>query len=96
MQKMNLYNESKLMQMVAKKKADAKDGSLVIDGQKYVFTFNQYQDYYEITLNGEIEHRLKERNLSKAKAWFKNYMENWECLLLTTLSTRQTTAKNTL
>lgn len=73
---MNLYNESKLMQMVAKKKAGAKDGSMKVGNELYVFTFNQEQDYYEITLNGEIEHRLKERNLNKAKAWFNNYMEN--------------------
>ena len=73
---MNIYNESKLMQMIAKQKAGAKDGSLVINGEKYLFTFNQDQDYYEISLNGEIEHRLKERSLNKAKSWLKNYMEN--------------------
>ncbi len=73
---MTVYNESKLMQMVANKKAAAKDGLLMLDGQKYLFTFNQEQDYYEITLNGEVEQRLKERNLNKAKAWFNNYMEN--------------------
>lgn len=73
---MNLYNESKLMIMVAKSKAGAKDGSLKIGKDVYVFTFNQDRDYYEITLNGEVETNVKERNLSKAKAWFKNYMEN--------------------
>jgi hypothetical protein len=73
---MSIYNESKLMQMVTKQKASAKDGSLKLDGQTYIFTFNQAQDYYEISLNGEIEQRLKERNLNKAKAWFKSYMEN--------------------
>lgn len=73
---MNLYNESKLMNMVAKSKASAKDGSLRIGKDVYVFTFNQELDYYEISLNGEVETNVKERNLSKAKAWFKNYMEN--------------------
>ena len=73
---MNIYNQPKLMLMVAKQKASAKDGSLKIGDQVYVFTFNQDQDYYEISLNGETEQRLKERNLNKAKAWFKNYMEN--------------------
>lgn len=73
---MNLYNESKLMNIVAKQKAGAKDGSLKLGKDVYVFTFNQTHDYYEISLNGEVETNVKERNLSKAKAWFKNYMEN--------------------
>ena len=73
---MNLYNESKLMNMVAKDKASAKDGSMKIGNDTYVFVFNQDRDYYEIRMNGEVETNVKERNLSKAKAWFKNYMEN--------------------
>lgn len=73
---MNLYNESKLMNMVAKSKAGAKDGSLKLGNNTYVFVFNQDRDYYEISLNGEVETNVKERSLSKAKAWFKNYMEN--------------------
>lgn len=73
---MNLYNESKLMNMVAKQKAGAKDGTLKLDGKVYVFTFNQAQDYYEVSLDGETELRLNERSLSKAKSFFKNWMVN--------------------
>lgn len=73
---MNIYNESKLMNMVAKQKAAAKDGSLKLDGKMYKFTFNQVQDYYEVSLDGEIELRVKERSLNKAKSYFKNWMEN--------------------
>lgn len=73
---MNLYNESKLMNMVSKQKAGAKDGTLKLDGKVYVFTFNQAQDYYEVSLDGETELRLNERSLSKAKAYFKNWMVN--------------------
>jgi len=73
---MNLYNESKLFSIVDKQKASAKDGSLKLDGKVYVFTFNQVADRYDITLDGEVETNVKERNLNKAKAWFKNYMEN--------------------
>lgn len=73
---MNIYNESKLMNAIAKQKASAKDGSLKLGKEVYVFTFNQERDFYEISLNGEVETNVKERSLSKAKAWFKNYMEN--------------------
>lgn len=73
---MNLYNESKLMNMVAKAKAGAKDGSLKIDGKVYEFAFNYAQDYYEVSLEGEIELRINERSLNKAKSFFKNWMVN--------------------
>lgn len=73
---MNLYNESKLMNMVAKQQSGAKGGTLKLGKEVYVFTFNQERDFYEITLNGELETNVKERSLNKAKAWFKNYMEN--------------------
>lgn len=73
---MNVYDESKLYKMVEKSKAGAKNGTLKLDGKVYVFTFNQERDHYVITLDGEVECRLNERNLSKAKAWFKNWMEN--------------------
>lgn len=75
---MNIYNESKLMGMVEKAKAGAKDGTLKFDGKVWEFSFNQYQDYYEVKEQGQddIELRIKERNLNKAKTFFKNYMVN--------------------
>ena len=72
--RMNLYNESKLMKMVAKQQAGAKDGILKFQDKVYDFHYNITQDYYEVTLDGEIELRIKERSLAKAKAYFKNWM----------------------
>jgi len=73
---MNIYNESKLIKMVAKQQASAKDGTLKFEGKVYDFHYNISQDYYEVILDGEVELRIKGRSLPKAKAYFKNWMVN--------------------
>ena len=55
----------------------AKDGTLKIGNDVYKFTFNNNEWIYEVTdQNGNYVVNINEKNLTKAKTFLKNYLNN--------------------
>lgn len=55
--------------------ANAKDGTLKIDGEKYVLTFNRLSGVYDVTLNGERVASFNTRKITQARKWLREYVE---------------------
>lgn len=72
---MSIYNgvQDKAQQMADK----AKDGKLVYKGETYTFTFDHDNWLYIVKdSNGDTNVRLNTKTLVKAKAYFKEWLEN--------------------
>ena len=73
---MSIYNgiQDKAQQMAAK----AKDGKLVYKGETYIFTFDHDNWLYVVkdSKSEDTQVRLNTKSLAKAKAYFKEWMEN--------------------
>lgn len=66
----------KILNQAQKMAANAKDGSMIVDGKVYNFSFDNSAWVYNVSENGEHLMRVNMKNLSKAKAFVKEWLAN--------------------
>ncbi len=68
----------KIMQGAARMAANAKDGTLTVDGRRYEFKFNHTRWLYEVTCDGAPFYYtdLNTKSLKQARQWLRDYLAN--------------------
>ena len=56
--------------------ANAKNGTLKVNGVAYEFSFDSYEGVYVVTANGETITRFNTRKLTDARKWLRDYLAN--------------------
>ena len=69
-------NTQKILNQAQKMAANAKDGSMAVDGKVYNFSFDSIAWVYNVSEDGEYLMRVNMKSLSKAKAFVKEWLTN--------------------
>jgi hypothetical protein len=70
-------NIEKCLDMARKQASNAKDGTLLVNGEKYTFTFDANTWVYVVKDSQGIEQtRFNTKSLKQARVWLKEWFNN--------------------